>query len=211
MLYKRMPIEEESPEERGYATIQYNLSESSVTDMRLSDIGLQLDNIPLEYIPHRGKTELRKLIANDGAGLREESVLLTNGAAGALFIINTALLNVNDHLIVVQPNYATNIAVPRTIGCSISLIHLKFENNWRLNIDDIKNAVQSNTMLISITTPHNPTGMMMTEDELNELIAFAEAATEGSAHAGLVGGITLAILFGLVFALIAFGNGRDHS
>ncbi len=46
---------------------------------------------------------------------------------------------------------------------------------------------------------------------MTQLIAFAEAATEGSAHAGLVGGITLAILFGLVFALIAFGNGRDHS
>ncbi|HRH59474.1 MAG TPA: aspartate aminotransferase, partial [Chitinophagaceae bacterium] len=63
MHYKRMPIEKESPEEKGYANILYNLAESSVTDLKLGELQLQLENIPLEYIPHRGKTELRKLIA----------------------------------------------------------------------------------------------------------------------------------------------------
>src|SRR5581483_2162776 len=97
MLYKRMPIEQESPEETGYDTILYNLSESSVSDLTFGELNLQLNHIKLEYIPHRGHMGLRSAIAAE-AGLQASHVLLTNGAAGALFIINTALLGPADHL-----------------------------------------------------------------------------------------------------------------
>jgi len=92
MLYKRMPIEKESPEEKGYDTILYNLAESSVSDLRFNELNIQLGDLKLEYIPHRGNTALRQLIAADAGDLHSDQVLLTNGAAGALFIINTALL-----------------------------------------------------------------------------------------------------------------------
>ena len=168
-----MPIEKESPEEIGNGSIDYNLSESSVMDLKFQDLNLSLDQLKLEYIPHRGNAGLRKKII-DGTSLNENHVLLTNGAAGALFIINTSLLDVKDHLIVVRPNYATNIEVPRTIGCAIHYIDLKFEEGWRVNIRKIEDAIQANTKLISITTPHNPTGMVMSEGELNSLIGLAE-------------------------------------
>src|ERR1700733_2025175 len=115
MLYKRMPIEKESPEETGYDNILYNLAESSVTDIQFNELHLSLDNLKLEYIGHRGHNGLRKLVAAE-ANLSEEKVLLTNGAAGALFIINSSLLGADDHLIIIKPNYATNIEVPVTIG-----------------------------------------------------------------------------------------------
>lgn len=169
-----MPIEKESPEETGYGNILYNLAESSVTDLQFGQLKLELDQLKLEYIAHRGHVELRKLIAADADIQDENQVLLTNGAAGALFIINSALLTAADHLIVVRPNYATNIEVPVTIGCGISYIDLIFEENWRLNIEAIAAAIQSNTKLISITTPHNPTGMLMTNSELQALITIAE-------------------------------------
>ncbi|MEO5591129.1 MAG: aminotransferase class I/II-fold pyridoxal phosphate-dependent enzyme [Chitinophagaceae bacterium] len=174
MLYKRMPIEKESPEETGYSNILYNLAESSVTDLQFHELNLSLDQLKLEYIAHRGHNDLRKLIAADAGTLTEGNVLLTNGAAGALFIINSSLLTTADHLIVVKPNYATNIEVPLTIGCAISYIDIKFEEGWRVNIAAIEAAIQPNTKMISITTPHNPTGMLMTATELNALIAIAE-------------------------------------
>jgi len=173
MLYKRMPIEKESPEELGYDTILYNLAESSVTDLKFSELNLSLGHVKLEYIGHRGNAALRKLISAE-AGLWQDHVLLTNGAAGALFIINTSLLSKEDHLIVVRPNYATNIEVPVTIGCSITYIDLNFEEQWKLNIAAVEAAITPLTKLISITTPHNPTGMLITADELNILIEIAE-------------------------------------
>lgn len=55
-------------EELGYDTIRCNLSESSVTDRRLGDLNLQLDDILLCYGDHRGAPDLRRLIAGLGPG-----------------------------------------------------------------------------------------------------------------------------------------------
>ena len=114
------------------------------------------------------------MLAADAGIADESSVLLTNGAAAALFIIQQSLLSSEDHLVVVRPNYATNIEVPVTIGCAITYIDLSFEESWRVNIQAVEAAIQLNTKLISITTPHNPTGMLMTSEELAALTAIAD-------------------------------------
>ena len=142
MLYKRMPIEIESPEEFGYDKVLYNLSESSVTDLKMSDLQLSLDNLELSYVPHKGNFEFRQAIANEFNLQHPDNVLLTNGAAGALFIVNTALLTAADHLVIVRPNYATNIEVPRAICCDISFIDLAFEEGWRLDPRKIAEAIR---------------------------------------------------------------------
>src|ERR1700733_11446860 len=95
MQYKRMPIEVESPEQMGYDKIRNNLSESSYTDAFLRDFaaGVDLGNLLLCYGSHEGHEGLRELIVEgSGASLTPADVLLTIGAAGALFIIATTLL-----------------------------------------------------------------------------------------------------------------------
>ncbi len=174
MQYVRMPIEIESPEEVGYDAIQYNLTESSVADLSLADIGPLDSAIKLAYTDHKGKPELRQLLASQYRDIKAEEILLTCGAAAALFMVNTSLLTVNDHLIVVHPNYATNIEVPKAIGCKISYINLQMDDDWKLNVDDIAKAVTPATKLISITSPHNPTGMVLSETELRKIIQLAE-------------------------------------
>src|SRR3546814_1933770 len=115
MRYVRMPIEVESPEEYGYGKIRYNLSESSIADQSLGTLGLTVPDLPLFYGEHRGGERLRELVLEGTPGLDIDDVLITGGAAGALFIIATALLGPDDHLVVVKPNYATNLETPRAI------------------------------------------------------------------------------------------------
>lgn len=174
MRYTRMPIEAESPEQLGYDTIECNLAESSVTDALLGEIRLDLQGLVLGYGHHSGSMALRELISAEEKSLKAEDVLLTNGAAGALFIVATSLLEKEDHLIVVRPNYATNIETPRAIGCDISFIDLEFEEGFRLDIERIRTLVKPSTKLISITNPHNPTGTLLDEKDLHALIAIAE-------------------------------------
>lgn len=169
-----MPIEKESPEEYGYDLIRYNLSESSVSDRSFHGLGLQLPDITLLYGEHRGSREMRERIAAEGAGLAADDVLLTAGAAGALFIISTALLDKGDHLVVVRPNYATNIETPRAIGCEISYHDLAFEDGFALDIERLAAQITPRTRLISVTCPHNPTGVALSLDELTALVALAE-------------------------------------
>jgi aspartate/methionine/tyrosine aminotransferase len=178
MKYERMLIEKESPEEYGYDRIRYNLSESSLRDRTVADILGKAGGLPdltLLYGEHRGEKRLRELITAQGAGFGPDDVLVTAGAAGALFIIATALLDERDHLVVVRPNYATNIETPKAIGCSISYIDLDFDAGFALDIAAIAAAIQPNTRYVSVTCPHNPTGVTISEAELRQLISLVEA------------------------------------
>ena len=170
MRYVRMPIEVESPEEYGYARIRYNLSESSVTDRKLSDLGLTVPDLTLLYGEHRGRPKLRSLVVADEAGLSTDDVLITTGAAGALFIVATSLLGPKDHLVVTRPNYATNLETPRAIGCAVTHIDVTFDDGFRIDLDRMAAAIRPETRIVSVTCPHNPTGVMLSEQELRDLV-----------------------------------------
>jgi aspartate/methionine/tyrosine aminotransferase len=175
MDYMRMPIEVESPEEYGYERIRYNLSESSIADQTLSSLNLHIPDLTLLYGEHRGGKTLRALIAAQGQGLEADDVLITTGAAGALFIIATALLGARDHLVVVSPNYATNLETPKAIGCDVTHIDLRFEDAFAIDFDKLAAAITPRTKIISVTCPHNPTGVMYTDGELRRLVDIARA------------------------------------
>ena len=175
--YRRMPIEVESPEQLGYDTITNNLSESSVADRRLADLGLDLDldDLLLCYGDHLGEPALREAIASDGDGLRADDVLVTPGAAAALFCVATSLLDPGDHVVVVRTNYATNLETPRAIGADVDVVDLAFEHGWELDVEQLAPHIRPGaTRLISVTCPHNPTGTMLDVDTLHALIGLAE-------------------------------------
>jgi aspartate/methionine/tyrosine aminotransferase len=173
LRYIRMPIEVESPEEYGYGRIRNNLSESSIADKSLSDLNLRIPDLTLIYNEHRGSASLRRLVVADADRLTADDVLITAGAAGALFIISTALLSPQDHLVVVRPNYATNLETPKAIGCKITYVDLSFEKGFEVDIDAIDAALTSETKIISVTTPHNPTGVVLSQPELRRLAELA--------------------------------------
>lgn len=174
MKYKRMSIEIESPEQIGYGSIECNLAESSVNDAVFKDLRLNLNDLILCYGSHTGKTELRELIASELSGIHTDDILITTGAASALFIVATSLLEREDHIIVVRPNYASNIETPRSIGCEIDFVDLTFENKFALDYYQIAKLIKKNTKLISITSPHNPTGLVIPENTLKHIIKLAE-------------------------------------
>ena len=174
MKYARMPIEIESPEQLGYETITCNLAESSVQDAVFHDLQLNLNEMVLAYGHHVGKPALRELIAAPYPSLSPADVLITSGAVSALFIVATALLEKNDHLLVMRPNYATNLETPKAIGCEMDFIDLTFENGFETTIESVALLIKSNTRYISITTPHNPTGTVISELFLKQLIELAE-------------------------------------
>ena len=108
--------------------------------------------------------------------MSRDDVLVTAGAAQALFIIATSLLEKGDHLVVVRPNYATNIETPRAIEADVSFLDLTFEDGFRIDPEKLMALVTPRTKYVSITLPHNPTGVMMSEDDLRGLVGRVESA-----------------------------------
>ncbi len=175
MHYRRMPIEVESPEEVGYGNIRFNLAESSVRDLRWSNLGFDLGDPVLWYGDHRGLPELREQIVAGADELGPGHVLAAPGAVAALFCIHTALLKAGDHCLVVHPNYATNVETPRAIGADVEYVRLRFEDGWQLHADALAERMRAETKLVSLTVPHNPTGAVMPRAELERIIALAES------------------------------------
>lgn len=169
MKYKRMPIEVESPEQFGYDLIECNFAESSVADAKMNRFNADISSLVLCYGDHLGHPEFRKMIAAD-AGVNEDSVLLVPGAAAGLFIVSTSLLERGSRLLVMHPNYATNIETPRAIEAHIDVLKLSFENNFKIDLQSLEQQLRQDTEFVSITNPHNPTGVMMSEDELKSLV-----------------------------------------
>ena len=178
-----MPIEIESPEQLGYDTITNNLSESSVSDRRLADLGidlasngrLALDELLLCYGDHLGDPLLREAIAEQGDELSADDVIVTPGAAAALFATATSLLEPGDHTVVVRTNYATNLETPRAIGAELDIIDLDYDDAWQLDPMRVASRVRPGvTRVISVTCPHNPTGTVFDLELLHALVETAE-------------------------------------
>ncbi len=175
LAYRRNPIEIESPEQLGYENIRYNLTESSVPDVVLRELQLDLKDMVLCYTDHMGKPGLRQRISAEGEGLNPQHVMITTGAVAALFIIATSLLKAGSHMVVLHPNYVANIETPRAIGCQVDYLRLSFEEKFSLDLKKLEKLIKPDTRLVSLTYPHNPTGAVLSDAQLQEVVSLVES------------------------------------
>ena len=75
---------------------------------------------------------------------------------------------------VLKPCYQSLLEVPKSKGASITEIQLKEENDWRIDLRSIQRTIKPNTKCIIVNFPHNPTGQVIEEGELQELIEIFE-------------------------------------
>jgi aspartate/methionine/tyrosine aminotransferase len=79
-----------------------------------------------------------------------------------------------DHVIVHSPGYQSLAEVARAAGCDVSLWRAREENNWALDLDELRHLMRTNTRAIIINTPHNPTGYLMSRTDYEAVHKFAQ-------------------------------------
>lgn len=129
------------------------------------------EELPLHYIEPTGTPALRAAIAATYQGVKSEDILAFAGAEEGIFCAMQALLEKDDHAIVVTPNYQSSEELPLSL-CATTGVALNPKNNWSLNLDDIKTALRPNTKLISVNFPHNPTGKVIDHLTFDGLITL---------------------------------------
>ena len=172
MWFKRMALEVWF--DRYQHEIDTDIGESAVKTLSTRDVGVDLDDVLLRYGYHKGKPELRATIARQYPGLSEDNVVVTTGASEANFAVVSALVEPGDHMIVEHPNYPSLYEVPRSLGCDVSLFGLRFEDGFKPDWEELKGLIRPDTKLVSLTHPNNPTGSMITEAELREVVEMVE-------------------------------------
>ncbi|MFF4832572.1 pyridoxal phosphate-dependent aminotransferase [Streptomyces sp. NPDC001315] len=135
-----------------------------------------------QYPPGPGVPELRTAIAAHQKrryGLSydpDSEVLVTAGATEAIAATLLALLEPGDEVIALEPYYDSYAAcIAMAGGTRVPVTLRPHEDSFRLDLDELRDAVTDRTRLLLINTPHNPTGTVLTREELT---AIAELAVE---------------------------------
>ncbi len=172
MWFNRMALEVWF--DRYQYAIEYDIGESAVKTLAMKDLDIDVNDVLLRYGYHKGKPELRAVIAEQYPGLSPEHVVVTTGASEANFAVISALVKPGDHVVVEHPNYPSLYEVPRSLGCEVSLFTLRFEDRFKPDLQQLDRLLRPETRLLSLTHPNNPTGSMITEAELQEVLALVE-------------------------------------
>jgi len=135
---------------------------------------VDIGDLRLHYSHMLGDLELRKLIARDYPGLSPDRILVTTGCIEANFVTFASLVQRGDHVIVEHPNYQQLYEVPRALGGKVDLLRLRYEDNFKLNVDALNEMITPKTKLVVISHPHNPTGSVVTLETLKDIIEIVE-------------------------------------
>jgi aspartate/methionine/tyrosine aminotransferase len=106
--------------------------------------------------------------------MQPEDILVHTGAGEAIYLFMYAAFQKGDHVIVHSPGYQSLAEVARAVGCDISPWVAHEENDWALDLDELRKLLRPNTKGIVINTPHNPTGYLMSRADFEAVNIFAQ-------------------------------------
>lgn len=127
-----------------------------------------------KYTPALGLPALREKIAGYyqtrfGVSISPQRIVLTPGASGALLLLSAARLEVNDGLLLADPGYPCNRHFARTFESHGQLVPAGPESRYQLTPQLIDQHWQPNTKVALVASPANPTGTVLSLDELAAL------------------------------------------
>lgn len=125
----------------------------------------------LDYPPLRGTPELLEAIAGTYDNMNTGQIISFAGADEAIYASFHALLDAGDHAVVITPNYQSLESVPMS-RCDVSGVALEAENGWALDVEKVRAALRPNTKVLVINFPHNPTGALISRQQLDELVSM---------------------------------------
>lgn len=151
------------------------------------------------YAPHQGDPELRaeiadRLSAGSEARWTTDDVAITNGGSGAIHAAIVALIDPGDQVLVPQPTFSLYADTARGVGAEVTFVPLTADRH--LDVDALRAAAGPRAKMVVLCNPCNPTGVVYTRAELEEL-------------AGLCAERDLLLLVDEAYDHVVF-DGREH-
>ncbi|MBC5824578.1 MAG: pyridoxal phosphate-dependent aminotransferase [Candidatus Eremiobacteraeota bacterium] len=130
-----------------------------------------LRNNRTHYTPAQGIPELRDAVADfvnrtRGTDVRRENVLVSPGGKTMIALTLMALLDPDDEIIIPDPAYPAYRSIATYVGARPVSVPLLEERGFRLDVAMLEAAITPKTKLLVINSPHNPTGGILTEDDI---------------------------------------------
>lgn len=163
----------------------YNLGETCIDSLTLGELIELAGRDPDEYLASLKDTRMTYShiygspdFLNGVAGLYKsinpKQVIPTHGAIGANNMVIVSMLEPSDNMVSVMPTYQQHYSIPESIGAEVRILQLTPENKFLPDIELLKSLVDSNTKMITINNPDNPTGSWIPEKEMKQIAEIAE-------------------------------------
>ena len=142
------------------------------------------------YTHSLGIDELREEISifykkKYNVNVSSDNILITNGTSPCLFLAFAGILNYGDEVILSNPSYPCYKNIIQFLGGNLKFIDIYEEENFQFPVDKLKKSISKNTKTILINSPANPTGTVLTKDNLKEIASLDTLIISDEIYHGL--------------------------
>lgn len=137
-----------------------------------------LERKQIIYGPNKGLAPLRNAIAENimkKHGVKydaDEEILVTVGGSEAIDIALRGIIDPGDEVLVVEPSFVCYAPLVELIGGAAVPVPTRIENNFKLTVEDLEGKITDRTKMIILPFPNNPTGAIMTREDLEPIVDF---------------------------------------
>ena len=129
----------------------------------------------MTYGDIEGLPEFKKGIGRLYKTIKEENIVPTHGASGANHHVFYSLINPGDRIISIMPTYQQLYSIPESFGANVQILQLSKEDAYLPDMKKLRELAVPGTKMICINNPNNPTGALMDDKFLEEIVEIARS------------------------------------
>ncbi len=161
----------------------YDLADTCVESLSIDEL-LEITGCREEYLSElfskklnygaiHGSDRLKCAICTMYEAQKPENITITHGAIGANQLVIMSLVERGDKVVSVVPTYQQHYSIPKSFGADVKMFFLKEEDNWLPDLENLRKVVGNDTKLICINNPNNPTGAVIPDEMMREIVEIA--------------------------------------
>jgi aspartate aminotransferase len=125
-----------------------------------------------KYSSSYGEMRLRQKIA-EVHGVKAENVVITPGSKWAIFSTMYLTMKNGGNVIIPTPYWTAYDLIAKTIGAKVKLLKTEMETGWKVDLDKLESLIDSETKMIVLNNPNNPTSKVMDDETLDGIVEIA--------------------------------------
>jgi aspartate/methionine/tyrosine aminotransferase len=149
--------------------LKYDLALSGILNLPFAELDVKLEDLELHGDNAYGYRPLVEALATHCKISPEYVVTISGGTSIANHLAMAALLEHGDEVLIEQPTYEPILAVAEYLGARIKRFPRPFEKEYKIDIDNVAEAITARTRLIVLTNLHNPSSVLLDDAMLRQI------------------------------------------
>src|ERR1051325_6684770 len=152
----------------------YDLALSGILNLPFPELEAKIEDIDLNGENSYGYPPLIDALAKHCKVERDSVVTISGGTSMANHLAMAAAIEYGDEVLIEEPTYEPLLALANYFGAKVKRFARSFENEFRVDLDDLESKIRNRTKLILLTNLHNPSSTLIDEDKLRRIGEIAD-------------------------------------